>query len=417
MTRRAARRASPSPGLTAASPQPQPAIRIRMYDVGFGDAFLLFVPTREGLRKILIDCGTIAAGKRTLVEIIGRIIGDITESDGKPCLDVVVATHRHRDHVAGFADLRWNGVEVKEVWMPWTEMPDDPDACRIRQAQTRLAAVLHSRLLHLGTDHGSVDLALNATANDDAMVMLHHGFAGRPRRRFLPDRKTHDRILKTDVLSGVLVHVLGPSDDEDIIRDMDPPAGHSYLALAGDRADGQDVPEPFGIDWVDETPVIRLKPDDEQTIRTADHGREELLAAQLDKAVNGTSLMLLFQVGEAKLLFPGDAQWGTWKRVLKDPEMDRLLDKIRFYKVGHHGSHNATPLDFVEQHLGTVKREDLWAMVSVRPHARFPDIPRGPLLERLRRCTDNLARSDERPLATGFAREADWWVEATIPVD
>jgi beta-lactamase superfamily II metal-dependent hydrolase len=390
-------------------------VRIRMYDVGFGDCFLLFIPTTQGERKLLIDCGSIAKHTRSITEIVEEIISDVTDSDGKPRIDVVIATHRHRDHISGFADRRWSEVEVKEVWMPWTERPDDPIASRIRQAQTRLAAALHQAFMRLNAAQDLKDLALNALSNDDAMQVLHHGFAGLPRRRFLPERDCQDRILRTDVLPGVFVHVLGPSYEEDAIRDMDPPAGQSYVRLAGEGALSGNLPEPFSHDWVVETPFRGLEPDDEAMIQGMGAGREEALAAQLDQAVNGTSLMLFFQVGDAHLLFPGDAQWGTWKIVLNDPETQRLLDKVNFYKVGHHGSHNATPIDFVERHLGKQKRADLWAMVSVRPYARWPDIPREPLLKRLLEVTKRLARSDEDKTPKGFRSKADLWIEATIP--
>ena len=33
------------------------SLRIRMYNVGFGDCFLLFIPTEDGERTMLLDCG------------------------------------------------------------------------------------------------------------------------------------------------------------------------------------------------------------------------------------------------------------------------------------------------------------------------------------------------------------------------
>lgn len=36
--------------------------------------------------------------------------------------------------------------------------------------------------------------------------------------------------------------------------------------------------------------------------------------------------------------------WGTWLNVLQDPEWKSLLERVAFYKIGHHGSHNATPI-------------------------------------------------------------------------
>src|SRR3954447_24412166 len=95
------------------------AARLRMYNVGFGDAFLLTLPTDEGDRRILIDCGSVAKASRSIGEIAQSIVEELSDQ-GKPRLDIVIATHRHRDHVAGFASGIWDKVEVGEVWMPWT---------------------------------------------------------------------------------------------------------------------------------------------------------------------------------------------------------------------------------------------------------------------------------------------------------
>ena len=66
--------------------------------------------------------------------------------------------------------------------------------------------------------------------NEKEMKTLHSGFSGDPERRFLPT-KTDGRLLKTDVLPGVKIHVLGPSRERDVIRDMDPPKGKSFLRM------------------------------------------------------------------------------------------------------------------------------------------------------------------------------------------
>jgi len=114
---------------------------ICMYNVGFGDAFLVKIPRKKGELRVLFDCGSIeastAGGK--MKNIVQNIISDVTDPDGVARIDVVVATHRHKDHVSGFGDDAWNAVEVKEVWMPWTEHLTDPEARRIREAQSKLA--------------------------------------------------------------------------------------------------------------------------------------------------------------------------------------------------------------------------------------------------------------------------------------
>ena len=63
----------------------------------------------------------------------------------------------------------------------------------------------------------------------------------------------------------------------------------------------------------------------------------------LDSVMNNTSLILLFEIGDKKLLFPGDAQIENWSYALSKPSVRRLLEDVNLYKVGHHGSLNATP--------------------------------------------------------------------------
>jgi beta-lactamase superfamily II metal-dependent hydrolase len=133
----------------------------------------------------------------------------------------------------------------------------------------------------------------------------------------------------------------------------------------------------------------------------------------LDKAVNGTSLMLLFQVGRALLLFPGDAQWGTWKRAMDDPVWREMLGGLSFLKVGHHGSHNATPVTFVDE----VARAPFTAMVSTRATKRYKEIPRRPLLERLMsKCPGLVVRSDDAQVAAPFERKGPLATETRVPI-
>lgn len=71
----------------------------------------------------------------------------------------------------------------------------------------------------------------------------------------------------------------------------------------------------------------------------------EALALSIDNSVNNTSLVLAIELVESGkvLLFPGDAQlesWKTWKNA--SAEVADLLKRTVLYKIGHHGSHNAT---------------------------------------------------------------------------
>ena len=330
-----------------------------MYNVGFGDCFLVTIPGADGNRRILFDCGSVAQAPAVSMDtVLQQLWQDATDpSTREPRIDVVVTTHRHRDHVSGFARPGWERVQVREVWLPWTEHPTDSKARQIRERQSRLALALSTslatQLMAAGlsaADHTrlqrSQELALNALSNERAMATLHEGFAGNPTRRFLPGDGTSDLILKTDVLPEVTVYALGPSRDPDVIRDMDPPQGESYLRLADSLGAGASVPEPFAPEWrippsvwaevaanqdasglrnvffrglPQSSPMPgfpELSLDDQEAI--AKMGElEQAVAVSLDKAVNGTSLMLMLKIGQAHLLFPGDAQWGLWQAALR----------------------------------------------------------------------------------------------------
>jgi beta-lactamase superfamily II metal-dependent hydrolase len=405
-------------------------VTVRMYNVGFGDGFLVVFPGPERPRTVLIDLGTHSSGQgpKPVSVVAEQVIRDVTGMDGVPRIDVVVATHRHQDHVSGFQARSWDSVEVGEVWMPWTEDPNDVQATKVRERQSSAARHLCFALERLGEDAapGALELARNSLKNARAMDTLHAGFAGSPVRRFLP---TEDRIerIRTSRLPGVRVHVLGPSRDPDVIRDMDPPAGESYLRLLGASEDDGTAKPPFPASWEIEPDVLLADEEHYGHLRLTDRefdllrdiaGEDTLaLAVSLEKAVNGTSLMLAFEVGDALLLFPGDAQWGTWRRVLDDVEGRELLQRTTFLKVGHHGSHNATPKDFVEV-LKERDASELWAMVSTRAVMRWPFIPKRELLEALGGIATRLARSDDaaRAREAGFRHADTDYVEARVPI-
>jgi beta-lactamase superfamily II metal-dependent hydrolase len=112
------------------------------------------------------------------------------------------------------------------------------------------------------------------------------------------------------------------------------------------------------------------------------------------------------------MLFPGDAQWGTWNAVLRDEEWRDLLQRITFYKIGHHGSHNATPREFVEDLLPT----GLACMASTLTRSVWPDIPRKPLLKALAAKHASIARSDQARQARGPFESHGDFVELKLPL-
>jgi hypothetical protein len=132
------------------------------------------------------------------------------------------------------------------------------------------------------------------------------------------------------------------------------------------------------------------------------------LALQLESYTNNTSLVLAFELPNSKkvLLFTGDAQVGNW---LSWHDQDYgfengnkitaagLLARTVLYKVGHHGSHNAT---LREKGLELMIHPDLVAMLPVEAEAvkrlRYGEMPLKSLMEALMERTDGrILRLDE----------------------
>jgi hypothetical protein len=131
------------------------------------------------------------------------------------------------------------------------------------------------------------------------------------------------------------------------------------------------------------------------------------LAIQLDKRTNNSSLVLAFEFVDTKrvMLFVGDAQvgnWLSWKEVkwtMGDTTVSAhdLLARTVFYKVGHHGSHNAT---LKQNGLELMTNPHLSAFIPTNAvdaeNVGWGEMPFRPLLEDLeRRAPKRVVRADD----------------------
>ena len=333
-------------------------IRIRMYNVGFGDCFLLQFSADDGPKRIVIDCGSLKNKHYKIQEISNQLIDDVKDADGVPRVDILVMSHRHADHISGFTNPRWSEVEVAEVWMPWIESPTDPEAKKLWKKQKARAkalqfAVANQLSLGLSLDPLLADVALAALSNEDCLNVLHGGFKKKVKPKFYPEGEKTVEKIDCESLPGVDVFVLGPPRGRDALNRDHPPA--NQILLDGFNIDiegNREKVRPFSEDWVDETAYW---PDfDPGSVEEAASQKRlyEAIAAELDAELNNTSLILIFRIGDEYLLFPGDAQWGPWERVLADEEALNLLGKVSFVKIGHHASHNATPATLLRDVAG-----------------------------------------------------------------
>jgi hypothetical protein len=148
------------------------------------------------------------------------------------------------------------------------------------------------------------------------------------------------------LLPGVTVRVLGPPNleqSQEIRKERAADAAEYWHLQAGGITHGTAkrlFPAASVYDERNQPPHTRWFIRNMQRLRG-----EQLLGIvrALDQAMNNTSVILLFEAGGKKLLFPGDAQIENWSYALSKPEVKKLLADVDLYKVGHHGSLNATP--------------------------------------------------------------------------
>lgn len=392
---------------------------VRMYAVGFGDCFLVTVDEGgERPWRMLVDCGVhgLGRGDHPLHVIVGDIVKAATDGDGTPRIDVVVATHRHQDHVSGFADEQWEGVEVGEVWLPWSEDPTDTSARTLTARLNDLARRLH---LQLAADAPEASaMALNSLANERAMRTLQSGFAGSPTRKYL----SAETPIPLDMpgLRAGRIHLLGPSKSPAAIKAMEPPRAEQWLRMGADHdapegtAESPFPPE-YGIPDVDsfneQYPHLTVDPSLLKAI--ASRSDDSLLAASwLDRALNNTSIVFVLELEGCCVLFSGDAQWGVWRAILENREARALLARTDFYKVSHHGSHNGTPKELVNEVLAA----EVTSLISVRPMRRWTAIPKENLVEALAHGERRVLRADRPDMMPPAVRHdaAGLWSEIDL---
>ena len=411
-------------------------IRLRMYNVGFGDCFLLRIPTDEGERRMLVDCGYHSSGKGAFsdVELVNQIKADL---DGEP-LDVVVASHRHQDHISGFGETAlWQDIAVNEVWLPFTADPEaakDEPALRAWQglmeaahglwdAQGNLTAAAVSALSARDAEERKAAefMLWNARANAPGIENLLTGMKradGRPsRRRFLPQaRKEYPTHFTTPALPGVTIHVLGPPVDPAFRKNKKVP--ESWAFGDGTGVAGEPIDSLFPAEW--RVPPERLpdrKPFMDTTLMNIRLFNDDLLfaAKALEGFINGESLVLVLEIGEARLLLPGDAEVGSWMTILGNETALALAASATFVKVGHHGSHNATPIVFVRDHLAKA----VPAIFSTQEgEGKFRNgIPLPELVAAMTARNMPFVRSDHPAAVQGLFEPGpeEKWVDCTIP--
>jgi glyoxylase-like metal-dependent hydrolase (beta-lactamase superfamily II) len=139
-------------------------VRVRMFRQGLGDCFLISFPRQGGGRfHFMIDFGVLlgTSDAEVRMKAVARSIAEATggSADGKTRgrIDVWVGTHEHWDHLSGFVQARAEIealLDIREVWLAWTEDPAHPLANELRKDRKRKVAHLRAAAARMAGDPG-----------------------------------------------------------------------------------------------------------------------------------------------------------------------------------------------------------------------------------------------------------------------
>ncbi len=462
-----------------------------MYRQGLGDCFLATFFTGPTPVHMLIDCGTLGA-TTTGVSMADVVQNIADETGGRLHVLVATHEHRDHVSGFLSQQQRFDELDVDRVWVAWTENSKDDLAVELRKYADDLIASLQLAADALEANHAADGRERRSLAGVGSGVRELLGFygelpaagtplaagfaetvhaamsyatmrAGRP-----PDFLLPGQVLEPDWLPGVRVYVLGPPRSKAAMRTLgahgSPDLYHASAERGADLALGarfftSDMPfapyrdglpagerqrferglpfDPrFRMEWTSDEPRrkhLASYDDPAAAWRRIDYDwltTASDLGLQLDNATNNTSLVLAIErIADGRvLLFPGDAQLGSWLSwheltwdVTNADGLPRavtaadLLSRTVLYKVGHHASHNATAS---ERGLELMQREDLVALIPVDRAVALNktppwQMPAAPLYRRLLEKTrGRVLRSDagwpddaDRP---PLVPQADW---------
>lgn len=469
MARRTSKSKTANPGLMQA---PASGVTVRMYNPGFGDCLLLAFRAEDGSpRYLLIDCGSHHRypDRTTRLQKIAKNIAASTNSH----LHVVAATHEHTDHLDGFrlASDTFKTIQIDDLWLAWTEDPDDPIAKELRQRYDKQIRALFGAVsqLHAAGQPNADNLgalldfeynqgvrmgASGDEGGDEAPIAFLRSQSARKLLRSQDYLRPGQPPLSLPGVKGVKIYVFGPPVTPAMLRILEKKselypemaaasetdaftaavvAADSSTLLSPDDKDAYENSRPFDemyrIDLKDASQHAEYGPfftehygsaqveNADLSWRRIDSdwlGAGENLALSINSYTNNTSLVLAVELTGSQprkvLLFAADAQSGNWLswQDLNWPgegpggeavSANDLLGRVVLYKVGHHGSRNAT---LSQKGLELMVQPGLVAMIPVDQkwamEAMHWEHPAEKLLARLEeKASRRVIRTDQIP--------------------
>jgi beta-lactamase superfamily II metal-dependent hydrolase len=374
-----------------------------MYKFGTGDCFILKFFNDQGPAYTMMIDGGFWKYRVADRDKIQEKLNDL-KAYVNGVIDLLVITHEHLDHVQlfeKFPEFFTDEVDIKNIWMGWTEDDSQPRVKRwkreygakkmaLGRAVTRLEKILNkaSYKKQFSNDRyggkmlaakktfghalkGFADLHLSLEAKEyvgllKGMRVIKEEVADNNIRYLEPG----EIIENIPGLDGIRFYVLGPPEDYRYVKRMEGHGDETYthndqiqdadLLAAALTHEGGEVEEicPFDVRFIDKARTNTVK----KVYKNKDYQWRSIdqdwlfsagaLALRMNSMTNNLSVVLAIEYTDSKkvMLFPGDAEYGSWRSWHRikwsdgsQPSLAKdLLGRTVFYKVAHHLSHNGT---------------------------------------------------------------------------
>ncbi|MFC2132374.1 hypothetical protein ACFLRG_01100, partial [Bacteroidota bacterium] len=346
-------------------------------------------------------------------------IVDLIVEDCSGHLDAIVATHRHKDHISAFGLKglcdKLISLNPDLVIQPWTEHPDaDSEALKSPEIFTNkninhLKSLRNAELFASDISKYANQILGRANARTHKQIMNLVSLSGIHNKNAVTNLSkmgvtnayvhTGSKSGLENILPGVQITVLGPPtlEQTNTIKKQTSWNKDEFWNLYSkvSKVSYSNTASKMGKSY--------LFPNAKKTVIGKAHSYVKWLVKQLDNiqvenmknivrsldnALNNTSVILLFEVGDTGILFPGDAQLESWQYILSQKQLKSKLSNVILYKVGHHGSTNATPKslwNIIQNQYN--KNKCLISLISTK-EGHHSEVPRKSLLNALENNSD-----------------------------
>jgi len=395
---------------------------VRVYNVGLGDCIYLRVPDTHRNVHILIDCGNKFSSIDTLGERIRDLKNDLDKTaEDKRHLDLLVVSHPHEDHHKGFEEEFFDDIKIDHIWLSPAFSRENPQAkgfYALKEAAARAISALNGLSESELDEMRSEFRELLQLTKSQALDMLNNSL---PKKNGIQPlyvtADTPQQELKIFENQDIKLKVLGPMSDIDNFY-----LGGNGLVSTTDAVTPNSLVEGYQAIYPDPGAVKVDQPrniskQDFELLRSSLHTNALEAAALVGHVENNLSVVLLLDWHKKRLLFCGDAEWsaarkgavqkarsnGSWNVMWQERKAD-LSQPVNFFKIGHHGSENATPWSPKDHPINQIMDKLLpkptvgeaskaYAVVSTERTARWPSIPSAALMEEIGKRVIN-ARSE-----------------------